>query len=182
MNWQLLFTIAALNLVIWLLHLLAQNADENRGKIQKRNTLISRSGGKKFLYLQDFLIHVWGSLIFLPLIAYAFFGFSVNGLEWIIFGIIFIVAVYMKIREGTGPKHKPDWAFPKGKEISYGGILHIIYTSAYVSAFGLCIIKTFNLELTGLSLLAAIIGAVGWGFLWFSDNAKGRYKKIEKTK
>jgi len=74
MNWQLLFTIAALNLVIWLLHLLAQNADENRGKIQKRNTLISRSGGKKFLYLQDFLIHVWGSLIFLPLIAYAFFG------------------------------------------------------------------------------------------------------------
>jgi len=182
MNWILLFFVVLLNALCCFVQLFSQKFDKKSGNIPARHSIIEGSRGQKFLYWQDFLTQTWGDFICLPLVAYGFVSNQMEMGEFIPFLTVIIITVPLLALFCMNGDHKPDWGYPKQRQISLGGISHLPYFAIYSAMVIICIIRIGNGELTGWPMYLTLAGGLGWTLLWIGDFLLGHFDKFEPEK
>lgn len=180
-DWSLLIFVVLLNAPFALIQFILQEIQRKKepGFIFPRRVKIPGTTGQKFLHWQDFLTQTWGDFIFLPLVAFGFFSCSLNAWEVYTFLAVAMVAIPIMIGLCTSQNHKPDWGFPGGKAISWGGAVHIPYFAIYSAISVICIIKIIEGQLTNWPLVIALIGSIGWIAMELGDYLLGHFEPLK---
>lgn len=183
MNEKVLFYVLLTNTLLCLTQFFFELIDSLQGKIAPKGSIIPGTN-QKFLYWENFFTQTYGDFIFLPLIASAFVILLLDGQipiwNWLVGGLIFLVACIFFIKSCTSPNHKPDWGFPKPGKISRGGWSHIPYLGMYCAIVVMVLIN-IN-ELNSLLLWTSLYGMAGWLVCWFLDYKAGHFDPIKTRK
>jgi hypothetical protein len=169
----------AINVAFWLLILLIQYVEAKMGTIPKRRTWRS---AKPFLYFQDWHMALWGDLVGLSLVDYAFansyFCLATQPLLIVAALVVGMVGVFLFHISRTGPRHRPDSGYPGRSTTSPHGYVHLVYFFAQSIA---CAAVVFLLAEGLLDLqtlrLAAMGGAV-YILTYLADRFQGKLKPL----
>ena len=168
-----------LNLALWLSMFFLQNWEAGKERIaprKKHNPLKPREG---FLYMQDYHSTSWGDIIALSFIDLAVGNELAQGpfpSWWALAACIAlsgIITAFFYWEIWLVPSHKPDWAFPKAKKVSFAGWLFLWYFYLQLAAAFLA----FYFLVTGkLTWLQALVGLLGGGLYLLAMylDAKGK--------
>jgi len=181
MDIKTIISITLFNAILCLSQYLLQQNDAKTGKIPLKGSIIPKSGGKKFLYWENFLVNTWGGFICLPMIALGYSDIKPNIVYFLIFLVIMFISTTLKLGGGTLSDHKPNWAFPDDGT-SLNAMLHVSYMSAFNGMGVICVLEilrnVFANKPVALPLYFALGGSLVCIILWLIDMDRGRYERL----
>lgn len=160
------------NATCWLCMFFIQNYEARVGRIPLRRPHDIKKPQNGFLYIQDYHTTLIGDLLGLTIMNVAILEKreSLFTLPTTTMAVAVLAALGITTLMNwtwLGPTHKPDWAYPRAGEVSYGGKLHLVYffTQLTLALIGIWLLATnqllpkqqLMLGLGGLVYLSAML-------------------------
>lgn len=140
---------------------------------------------KRFLYLQDLLVILFGDFIGLSLIdssmAFVIYKSGFPPHPWpIINALVSVVVLIIFHKQCTSQYHIPDMGYPKIGKISLIGIFHIPYF--IIQLWIVSISVWYFINVRNPVLFITVAGLIFYCLMCFLDIKKGKYWKWSKIK